>query len=393
MIKITQQDFYIVAKLWYNIFLTWKWWTGKSYAVRKLLEDTPDIKTVIVSPTWIGAINIWWTTIHRAFRLYWDNYHIKNRQTINWKNIQRLIIDEVSMVSCELFDYMSEVIIANTWIEKSFWWIQVICVWDLAQLPPIYNLKDKKTKERYLDLINKFWWVEFNKSKSYADWEFVVINLTENFRTNDDLLLELNNRIRNWDMSAIYEYKSEWYSKRFYNSAVHIMPYNRQVDKFNNDRLSKLPWKTYTFTWSIKWDFDLSTVLTPLQLKLKVWARVMCTKNLDNWLFNWDLWEISYVDNDYIVFKSDRLNQEFNIDLAEWQNIEYDSDWSKIINWTFVQYPLKLAYAITAHKSQWLTLDKVIFHYSKHLSKELVYVAVSRATSYDNLYVLHSTKY
>ena len=383
---MTQEDFIVLANEWKNIFLTWNAWTWKTYILNKFKELNKDKKIITTSPTGIAAINAWWVTIHSAFRLYWDNYHVFKKQEINWNNIDVLIIDEISMVSCDLFDYISDVIKKHCFSSEEFWWLQVITVWDLAQLPPIFNNKDEKSAARYKELMRTRWWVTFNFSRAYK-W-FTECNLTEAKRSKDQLLNSLLNRLREWDMQALHEFKSEWYSTQFSNKATHIFPYNTQVDNYNHERLSKIAWKTYKFKWFVKWEFNLNNVLAPIELSLKIWATVMCIKNLECWLVNWDMCEVLEIKPKFITVRSERLETDFDISLETWKNIHYDEQWNEQELWRFIQFPLRLWFWITSHKSQGLTLEKVIFHYNNSLSKELVYVACSRVTSYDWIYIV-----
>lgn len=383
---MTQEDFVILANEWKNISLTWIAWSWKTYILNKWKSENSHKKIITVAPTGIAAINAWWSTIHSAFRLYWDNYHVFKKQEINWNNIDVLIIDEISMVSCDLFDYISDVIKKHCFSSEEFWWLQVITVWDLAQLPPIFNMNDEKSAARYKELIRTRWWVTFNFSRAYK-W-FTECNLTEAKRSKDPLLNSLLNRLREWDMLALHEFKSEWYSTQFSNKATHIFPYNTQVDNYNHERLSKIPWKTYKFKWFVKWEFNLNNVLAPIELSLKIWATVMCIKNLECWLVNWDMCEVLEIKPKFITVRSERLETDFDISLETWKNIHYDEQWNEQELWRFVQFPLRLWFWITSHKSQGLTLEKVIFHYNNSLSKELVYVACSRVTSYDWIYIV-----
>ena len=381
----TQQDFINEANEGKSIFLTGIPWSWKTYILKQWMEQNLNKKIVVVAPTGIAAINAGWVTIHSAFKLYWDNYHIIRKQEINWENIDVLIIDEISMVSCELFDYMSEVIKKNRYCSDPFWWLQVIAVWDLSQLPPVYDLSKPEVKDRYNSLMKNKWGVLFNLSDAYK-W-FTEINLTEPQRSKDPKLNDLLIRIREWDMTAVKEFQQWWYSTQFSNKAIHIMPYNYQVDKYNSDRLDKIPWKTYRFKWFIKWEFNANNVLAPMELNVKIWATIMVIKNLENWLVNWDMWEVISIQEKTITIKSFRLEEEFEISLEKWENIHYDQEWNKEVLWKFIQYPLRLWFAITAHKSQWCTLEKIIFHYNSGLSQELIYVALSRGTTYEWIYI------
>lgn len=384
-----QEDFYKLANKGYNIFLTWIWWSWKTFALNKWKEENHKKKIVTCSPTWIAAIQSWWVTIHSMFNLYWDNYHIINKTKVDFNKVDTLIIDEISMVSIEMFDFIDKSIRRQTLNNKPFWWIQVICVWDLAQLQPVYNTSEPLIKERYNKLIKDYWWVEFNKSKSFKKWKFKIINLTENMRSKDDLLNNILNDLRDWKISSIKKFKTNP-TKYEYNSFLHIMPYNYMVDNINMKKLSEIKWLNYNFKAIIKWKFNLNNVLASDSIDLKVWAKVMIVKNLMCWLVNWDLWIVKDIDWDNIIFYSDRLKCELQIFYETWLNKEYDINWEEIILGSFTQLPVRLAYGITAHKSQWLTLDNVIFHYNKSLSKELCYVACSRVRTFEWLYIINT---
>jgi hypothetical protein len=328
-----QLDFIELANKWHNVFLTWVAWSWKSFILNKWYEDNKDGKKIIkVAPTWIASINIWWTTIHKAFKLYWDAYHIIKKQSIDWHTVNTLIIDESSMVSCEMFDYMSKVIKKHTWSTKAFWWIQVICVWDLAQLPPVYNTRDEAIRRRYEKLIAELWWVQFILSEAYAEWNFVMLTLTEQRRSKDDKLNALLNRIRQWDMRAILEFQTNP-SMQFRNKAVHIFHTNAEVDSYNEARLAKLPLRTITYKAQIIWDFNVNNVLALEELKLKVWARIMIIKNLDCWLVNWDLWEVVDLHKSTVTIFSDRLQMEIDIVPSVWQNVTYNESWEEEVHW------------------------------------------------------------
>lgn len=382
----TQQDFLNKANEWCNIFLTGNAWTGKTYVLKQFIEEQKNNKKhiIVVAPTGIAAINAWGATIHSTFKLFWDNYSFIPNQKIKWNEIDILIIDEISMVSCDLFDFICKVI----W--KFNPTIQIICIWDLAQLPPIYNLKNELTNKRYNELMNTKWSVLFNVSDSYSSLWFIEINLTEQQRCKDEKYVSLLNRIRQWDLICLKDFKHEWYSTQFWNKAIHIFPYNNQVDEYNYSQLLKLHWKQEIFVWEIVGNFNMNNVLVSEELRLKIWARIMIVKNLDCWLVNWDMWDVISINRDesIITIFSDRLQKNIDIWISRWDNTEYNEHWEPTILGSLYHFPLKLSYWITSHKIQGMTLDKVIFHYNKNLSKELIYVACSRCTSYDNFYIV-----
>ena len=386
----TQEDFIELANTWANIFLTWIPWAWKTYILNQWLETKKDKTVVKVAPTWVAAMQIWWSTIHSAFKLSWSNYDLIKKQDIRWDSVDILVIDEISMVCCNKFWYINKVL--KQYSNKPFGWLQVIVVGDLAQLDPVYNLNNEYEKELYEKTIEEKWWIYFLLDDSYEEWNFQLVNLTESKRSNDPLLNSLLLRIRQWDKTAINEFRYEWYSAQFYNAAVHIFPYNKQVDDYNYERLLKLKWKQIVFNWVLRWDFNIDSVLAPMELKVKDEARIMVIKNLSNGLVNWDMWYVvnSSIEDWYITIYSDRLEQEFIITPEEWQNKKYDSNWNEEVVWTFTQYPIRLWYWLTAHKTQGLTLDKVIYHYNPRVSLKLSFVALSRVRTFDSIYLVRN---
>jgi ATP-dependent exoDNAse (exonuclease V) alpha subunit len=138
---------------------------------------------------------------------------------------------------------------------------------------------------------------------------------------------------------------------------------------------------------TVTWNFNVKNVLSPEELYLKVWATVMITKNIDKVLVNWDMWEIKKLGKWYVVFHSFRREQDFEIWFAEWEDKRIDETWNETVAWTYTQIPIKLWWAITIHKSQWLTLEKVVFHYNKHMDRAAIYVGLSRAVTWKDLYI------
>lgn len=389
----TQQDFLDEFRKWSNIDLTWIAWSWKTYIIKQaIVEAENQWKNVIIAaPTGIAAINAWGSTIHSIFKLFWNNYHTNPTTMVNFDDVDIIVFDEDSMINTLLFDYCDKVVRKNCSVkDKPFGWKQIICVWDKAQLPPIFNMWDSIQRQQYNKLMEDKWWVTFDLSNAYKEWNFVKINLTEPQRSKDPKLNDLLNRIREWDIKAVKEFKTDGYTSQFFNKATHIFATNNEVDWFNYERLLKIPWKQTIFKWVIRGDFNMNNVLVPEELKLKVWARIMVCKNLPNGLVNGDTWEILKIDlsNLEITIMSDRLEEEKVIWLEKWENIVYDEHWNKEIKWTLRHFPMKLWWAITAHKSQGLTLDKVMFHYKPHLTQELVYVACSRAKEYENIYII-----
>lgn len=372
----TQEDFYKAIDEWYNIFLTWWPWTGKSY-ISKLWRQNNPSNHITLAPTWMVAIDSWWVTIHSAFKIYGNNFNLIKSPVIDWSKVDKLFIEEISMVSCDMFDYIDKCLRVYRKSSKPFWWLQVIVIWDLEQIEPIFNLSIEQDKKRYEELK---WNVLFTNSKVYSKWKFTKIDLQKPYRSDDPLLNSLLNRLRNKDLTAIDEFK-RWDNDDY----IHLFPYNSQVDSYNQKHLDKIKKKEHIYIWKVSWEFNHSITTTPKELILKVWAKIMFTCNYW-WLYNWDLGTVKKINKDSIVIFSTRLQQDIEVEKYKFKEIWF-INWKEFTKWTFTQYPLRLAYAISIHKCQWLTLQNLVFKYHKWINIKLAYVALSRWVSYDTILI------
>lgn len=370
---------------WRNVFLTWNAWTGKTYLIQKFISELKaEGKNVIVTaPTGIAAINAGWTTIHSTFKVfgyYPDNVPHK-QQKVEWRKIDLLVIDEISMVWPDLLDYLDCILRKERKLSDPFGWLQTVVVWDKKQLPPVYVGYSNEDKTAIAKIKNKYWELSFDKAKVFESFE--TLCLTEPQRQKDPHMISLLNRIWQWDLTAIKEFKIGKWSE----NSVHIMPYNDMVDTHNYRELLKLPWKEVIYEGKAFGDFNEKEFTVPKTLKLKRWARVMLCKNYaQEWLVNWDTWIVISLSPDEIVFKSDRTWENYHFTKAKWE--KKSIEWvEESIVWTYEQMPFKLAYAITVHKSQWLSFDDVCVHVTSNMNRELAYVAFSRCTNYENLNV------
>lgn len=384
-----QKDFLELANAWNNIDLSWYAGTWKTTVLKQFIEEQRSLKknVVIVWPTWIAAINVWWATLHSTFKIFWNEYWMINKQKVDWRWVDIIIFDEKSMIWPDLFDHCNNIVKMKTWIrDKSFWWKQVILCWDMAQLPPIYKTVTKLEIEKVNELRKKYWRLIYSSSDAYKEWNFKEIFLTHIYRQSDNRLLDILNDLRDWDITAINWIQKWNYNEKQEKESVHIMPYNNMVDEYNDKQFSLLKEKKHIYRWNVSWKINIDNILTPEILDLKRRCRVMLTKNMfDLWLYNWDLWIVVKCEDDYVTVDFDRVWTK-DIPYVTRENREYEWTESTIV-WTFTQIPLRLSYALTTHKSQWLSLDKVIVHYVPWMSKENLYVAVSRSTNYDTLFL------
>jgi len=332
---------------WVNCFLTGKAWTGKTYTTQEFIKQSRAKwkNVIVVAPTWIAAINIWWATIHSTFKMFGNYLHNKpiKQQSVDWPEIDTIVIDEISMVGPDYLDYINYLLQKMRWNKKAFGWIQMILVWDPNQLPPVYGSFTEQDKNEIEDLVTKYWKLTFDHAFCYS-W-FKELNLIKVRRQKDNTFVELLNNIRDNKMGSIYDF-NRWY---WDEHSVHLMPFNNMVDAFNKKRFETVKAKEYIYKWYIYGKFNSKNCITPEELYLKEWCRIMVTKNLQNWLVNGDLWTVVKCNSNTVEIHSDRFDCNFEIGYEEWKEVQYD--WTtEITIGTYNQIPLKLSWAMTIHK-------------------------------------------
>lgn len=425
MLNIQQQEaFNCIMELKNNYFLTGFAGTGKSYLVHSIIEECKkqNIEIAVASTTWSSAVDIGGTTYHSLFGLFgmhYDGMEIKGLKR-DFNDVELIIIDEISMMWPDMLDLIDKKLRANTGYDLPFWWIKMLLVWDKKQLWPIYT-GDKELIQKIQD---KYWELEFYCAKSFET--FKEISLIEIMRSTDEKFLWLVNRIREWDNTPLLEFQKERVDNP---ESVHIAFRNDWVDEYNRDKLNNLVTEDFDYVGNYYWEFKTTDCTSPHIITLKVWAKVMITKNMkEEWLTNGDMWVITNLTNDSITFLSDRLKQEFTL----WKQTFYKSEYSNteshdkneiltdfekkflftdnyelneetwkyeeipptsklypIITGKFVQFPIRLAWAMTIHKSQWKSFNKmtlVIWRYDNRNIRQC-YVGISRWRTYDNTFI------
>lgn len=383
---MTQDEALNIMESWKNFFLTGKAWTGKSY-LTNVFKNNLNFKwkkVVIVAPTGISALNLWGSTIHKTFRMFWQYPDLNTspqNQKVLWREIDCLLIDEISMVSPDYLDMIDMILKYERRSRLPFGGMQVWLIGDPRQLPPVIASYTDWEKEIKKQLIEKYWKsLTFNKAKSFEWFEMLI--LSEVKRQNDEHFISLLNSIREWDKTVLKKF-NRWEGDK---DTIHLFHTNREADAMNSERLKLLDWDAREYEWILEWDFNIKNSVTPLVLELKIWARIMITKNW-NWLVNWDTWYVVKMKSEYITVTIDRFwTTEFDIESAIWEQVEYKWSRKEVIG-TFTQLPVKLAYAISIHKSQWLSLDNVSIWIKPYMENSMIYTALSRAKNFDKLYI------
>lgn len=402
---LNQQQFYAYSAMLSgrNIFLTGKAGVGKSHVLNKVIQDleAEGKNIVVVAPTGIAAININGVTIHRAFKVPIKPL-VEDAKKIPSviKEADTIVIDEISMARLDVFDYIAKIIIQASnyrvkYLNKKP--IQLIICGDFFQLPPVTTADEKKVLDNYYgrDIGLGFAF----ESVYWTLHEFKNVILLDVVRQDNKEFIEYLNKIRLGDKTCIEDLYNRS-SKVRDDSAINMCGLNRNVKAINDRGLSKIDAELVEYQSIITYEDGIegneilknSTSVEHI-LQLKVGARVMTLVNDKYGVFyNGSMGEVVDLADDYISVKLDN-GWTVNIERYDWPIYKYDVDYSgtkeklviKQIG-TVTQFPLKLAYAITIHKSQGQTFDKVnLSPYSWDCGQ--LYVALSRVRSLDGLYI------
>jgi len=394
-----------------NIFLTGKAGTGKTTFLRNVRQSTLK-RSVVVAPTGVAALNAGGVTIHSFFQLPFGpqlpgdqlTTEIKRHAAANQKftrekiNIIRsldlLIIDEISMVRADLLDAIDVVLRRYRNRSKPFGGVQLLMIGDLQQLAPITKNDEWELLRPYYD--SPF----FFSSLALQKTVFTAIELKHIYRQNDQLFIDLLNKIRdNEPDSESLRILNERYNPRFNHDEnpgyITLTTHNQQAEQMNEKRLEKIRSKKHFFNAKISGTFPEYTYPTLPKLELKTGAQVMFVKNDSSpqkRYYNGKIGIITGIDpeNESITVLCNGDDEEINVTPEEWNNFSYsiDPQSNEIVEksvGTFNQIPLKLAWAITIHKSQGLTFSKAIIDANAAFAHGQVYVALSRCTSLEGL--------
>lgn len=403
-----------------SIFLTGKAGTGKTTLLREII-DTTHKNTVVVAPTGIAALNAGGVTIHSFFHLPFaafvpdlqvppiltDSVKVETRVTLKrhflmnntrralMRNLELLVIDEVSMLRADVLDAMDFMLQTVRRNQQPFGGVQVLFIGDLLQLPPVVKNEEWDVLKRYYD------GVYFFQAQVIQQAPPIYIELNKVYRQSDDVFINILNNLRNNKVTPQDVVLLNTYTKPNFNSIdnpgyITLTTHNVAADKINSDALKGLDSKSYKYAAELVGDFPEKIFPIEFEMELKVGAQVIFIKNdisIDKNFYNGKMGVISSLSSQEIFVHFAEENKTIEVDRYEWQNIKYSvnpntKEIEEEVMGTFTHFPLKLAWAITVHKSQGLTFDKAIIDVSKVFLPGQAYVALSRVRSLEGLVLL-----
>ncbi|MEO5646786.1 MAG: helix-turn-helix domain-containing protein [Chitinophagaceae bacterium] len=404
-----------------SLFITGKAGTGKTTFL-KYIKDLGYRKMAIVAPTGVAAINAGGVTIHSFFQLpigpfiptiknAWGNYNGEmnnplsllqnlrlNKEKIKLiRELELLVIDEVSMVRADLLDAIDTVLKhVRQKPDLPFGGLQLVLIGDLFQLPPV-------VKNNEWDLIKEYYSSPFFfEALALKAMPPLYLELKKIYRQKDDDFIALLNNVRNntcssSDLEFLHRYYRPGFIPQKGDNYITLSSHNEKADRINQRELEQLPGRIFTFEATIEGAFYENSFPAEKTLFLKSGAQIMFIKNdtgEDRRYFNGKIGLIKSINNESIFITFPNGDPDLELERETWENIKYNynKESDKIEEdkqGSFIQYPIRLAWAITIHKSQGLTFEKAIIDAGSSFAAGQVYVSLSRLTGLDGL-VLYS---
>ncbi|BBO82641.1 helicase [Desulfosarcina ovata subsp. sediminis] len=385
-----------------HIFLTGKAGTGKTTFLHSLKTDSPK-RMVVTAPTGVAAINAGGVTLHSFFQLPFgpflpgseathSQYRFSREKVDIIKNLDLLVIDEISMVRADLLDGVDSVLRRYRRREQPFGGVQLLMIGDLYQLPPVVRDEDWQLLSDYYAT------PYFFGSQALQQSELITIELKHIYRQADGHFINLLNQVRNAqvDPAAMDELNARHipgFEPDAGEGYITLCTHNRNADAINDARLAAITGKTHTFKAEIDGDFPEHTYPTAGSLELKKGAQVMFVRNdlsPEKRYFNGKIGTITDISSKHIRIRCPEDTALIEVEPTTWDNIEYKlnretQEISENKIGEFKQYPLRLAWAVTIHKSQGLTFDRAIIDAQAAFAHGQVYVALSRCRTLDGI--------
>lgn len=384
-----------------NVFLTGKAGTGKSTVIQEYRKTTSK-PTLYVAPTGIAALNIKGQTIHSCFQIppgkMSDIGPIQSRRRFDiLRNAEVVVVDEISMVRSDLLtaiDVRLREVARGSNSTKPFGGKQLIVVGDFHQLPPVVD-----NDNLYTYLAMRYGGVYAFQTDVWMAANFSVVNLQNVYRQSDTKFIELLNAVRIADAGALIELNTRVMDCPEDTSRVILSPYRATVDRINKAELDAIDAPTFTYTGILEGRFTKDLPVDQ-ELTLKTGARVMIAANKatsDGTIIysNGELATVSSLSATAITVRTDS-GRILTLHPHQWDMYEYDYSGSKVEAkpvGTYTQFPLRLAWAVTIHKSQGCTFDNVVLDLGRGcFAPGQLYTALSRIRSFEGLYLTRNIK-
>ena len=390
-----------VEKTGKSVFLTGKAGTGKTTFLREVVESSSK-RVVVVAPTGIAAINAGGVTIHSFFQLPLHPYipgvkieskfaFSKEKRSII-KTIDVLIIDEISMVRSDLLDAVDSVLRRFRDRTRPFGGVQLLMIGDLQQLTPVVTDEEAELLSHYYTT------PYFFGSHALEKTDYVTIELKQIYRQQDESFVSILNEVRSGRPSQqAINSLNERYIPSFApdpdEGYIRLTTHNNTANAYNQQQLDQIDDLLYRFDAEISGNFPEYSYPTEVQLELKKGAQVMFVKNdpsSEKRYYNGKIGHVVEIVDDIILVQCPGDDEPVVVEQLEWENSKYvineqTQEMETEVQGVFRQYPLRLAWAITIHKSQGLTFDKAIIDAAASFASGQVYVALSRCRTLEGM--------
>lgn len=388
-----------------NVFLTGKAGTGKTTFLKHLRSTCPK-RMIVTSPTGVAAVNAGGVTLHSFFQLPFGprtpDSPLDHKQGLNSRKIQviktleLLVIDEISMVRADLLDSVDLVLRRYRRNDKPFGGVQLLLIGDMQQLSPVVRPEDEDILRPYYQTYYFFGSVAWRKTS------YVCIELDHVFRQTDgDFITLLNNiregRVDSYTIDTLNTRHIPNYQPPNGEDVVTLVTTNRQADCINHAHMLALQTEQKEFAAEVKGDFPETSFPVDRNLILKKGAVVMFVKNdtsFEHRFYNGKIGRITGFDEDGgVSVRCNGEDEDITVASLQWENTKYEispdtKEIKETVIGTYSQIPLRIAWAVTIHKSQGLTFDKLMIDAANSFAHGQVYVALSRCRTLDGLVLL-----
>ena len=385
------------------VFLTGKAGTGKTTFLKHLRQKVSK-RMVVLAPTGVAAINAGGVTLHSFFQLPLEPYipdsdyrqnnryqHFSKEKLNIIKSVDLIVIDEISMVRADVLDAVDASLRRIRHSKLPFAGVQLLLIGDLQQLPPVVTEQENALLSQYYT--SSF----FFNSRALNQTNYVCVELQKVYRQSDEDFVRLLNNVRDNKVDdETLRQLNQRYIPNFNQSAddhfIRLTTHNSRAKAYNDQQLSELPTSEFHYEAEVDGDFPEYDYPTDAHLCLRVGAQVMFVKNdpsSEKLFYNGKIGRVTKLGEKHIEVRFPD-GVAVNVQPQQWENTKYtinetSKEIEEKVQGTFTQYPLKLAWAITIHKSQGLTFEKVLLDASNAFAHGQVYVALSRCKSLQGL--------